>query len=126
MKNDFYKYFIQENDEINKRIAAARQERLVREAEERKERIAQELREFDIQEAEKLEAVEALVEKEREQIDNRIKQEDIVKAIETALANPVDFEYAIDLQGNIFRGRTTKSKKVKPENYEKLPLASEN
>ena len=84
------------------------------------------MREFDIQEAEKLEAVEALVEKEREQIDNRIKQEDIVKAIETALANPVDFEYAIDLQGNIFRGRTTKSKKVKPENYEKLPLASEN
>ena len=112
---------------MNKRIAAARQERLVREAEERKQRIEQELREFDIKEAERLEAVEVMVEKEKEEIDNRIKQEDLVKAIETALANPIDLEYAIDLQGNIFRGRTTKSKKVKPENYEKLPLAaSEN
>ena len=99
---------------------------MAREAEERKERIAQELREFDVKEAERLEEMEALVERESEQIDNRIKQEDLEKAIETALANPIDLEYAIDFQGNIFRGRSTKSKKVKPENYEKLPLASEN
>ena len=99
---------------------------MAREAEERKERIAQELREFDVKEAERLEEMEALVEREAEQIDNRIKQEDLEKAIETALANPIDLEYAIDYQGNIFRGRSTKSKKVKPENYEKLPLASEN
>ena len=99
---------------------------MAREAEERKERIAQELREFDVKEAERLEEMEALVEREAEQIDNRIKQEDLEKAIETALANPIDLEYAIDFQGNIFRGRSTKSKKVKPENYEKLPLASEN
>jgi len=99
---------------------------LAREAEERKERIAQELREFDVKEAERLEEMEALVEREAEQIDNRIKQEDLEKAIETALANPIDLEYAIDFQGNIFRGRSTKSKKVKPENYEKMPLASEN
>ena len=59
-------------------------------------------------------------------MQRRIHPEDLERAIETALANPVDYEYAIDLQGNIFRGRLTKSKKVNPANYEQLPLASEN
>ena len=116
----------QDNEEINKRIAAARSERLKVEAEERRVRVAEELRQHEIQETERLEKVDKYVDKQKEEMEQSIKQEDLEKAIETALANPIDYEYAIDLQGNIFRGRATKSKKVDPENYEKLPLASQN
>merc|ERR1712029_355630 len=103
-----------DNDEENKRIAKARALRLLNEAEERKSRIQNELIAHEEQE------------KEIVEMENRIKPEDLERAIETALANPVDFEYAIDLQGNIFRGRTTKSKKVNPAYYEQLELAGEN
>ena len=88
--------------------------------------IGQELREFEEREAVRLEKVEKYVDQEIEEMDSRINQDDLVKAIETAIANPVDYEYAIDLQGNIFRGRSTKSKKVDPSNYEKLPVANQN
>ena len=88
--------------------------------------IAETLQEFDASEAERLERVEMLVGREKQEMENRIKEEDLVKAIETALANPLDLEYAIDLNGNIFRGRKTKSKKVNPAYYEQIPLASEN
>jgi len=108
---------INDNEEINKRIAAARVERLKREAEERKEMIEQELREYEEREASRLERVEEYVDKQIDEMDHRIKEEDLVKAIETALANPVDFEYAIDLKGNIFRGRKTRSKKVDPSKF---------
>merc|ERR1719228_2008445 len=108
-----------DNDEENKRIAEARALRLLNEAEERKSRIQNEL--IAHEEREKI-----LVEKEIVEMENRIKPEDLERAIETALANPVDFEYAIDLQGNIFRGRTTKCKKVNPAYYEQLELAGEN
>ena len=88
-------------------------------------RIARELEEFEISEKERIAAADQMVEKHKIEMENRIREEDLVKAIETALANPVDFEYAIDADGNIFRGRNTKSKKMDPKNYEKIPLASE-
>lgn len=37
-----------------------------------------------------------------------ILKENLDQAIEYALANPVDYNYAIDLQENIFTGRTSK------------------
>ena len=116
----------QDNEEENKRIAALRATRLLEESERRKILIAQRLEESDVREAEKLERVEALVDREKVEMGNRIREEDLVRAIETALANPIDMEYAIDLKGNIFRGRKTKSKKVNPAYYEQIPLASEN
>lgn len=96
------------------------------ESERKKILIAQRLEISDVREAEKLERVEALVDREKLEMGNRIREEDLVRAIETALANPLDMEYAIDLKGNIFRGRKTKSKKVNPAYYEQIPLASEN
>merc|ERR1712240_877326 len=104
---------IQLNEEENKKVAARRVARLKLEAEERKIRIARELEEFGKMEKQKIE------------MENRIRVEDLEKAIEIALANPVDFEYAIDTEGNIFRGRSTKSKKMDPKDYEKIPLANE-
>ena len=100
--------------------------RLVKEAQERKVRITQELEEFEKREQERLVRVDQIVEKHQSEMERRIEPEQLEKAIETALANPVDYEFAIDLEGNIFRGRTTKSKKLKPEDFEKMSLASEN
>ena len=98
----------------------------MKEAEERKVRIKQELEDFEHREEERLVLVDRIVEKHQSEMERRIEPAQLEKAIETALANPVDYEFAIDLEGNIFRGRTTKSKKIKPEDFEKLPLASEN
>ena len=96
------------------------------ESERRKIVIAERLQEYDVREAEQLERAEVLVDREVGEMEKRIREEDLVRAIETALANPLDKEYAIDLKGNIFRGRKTKSKKVNPAYYEQIPLASEN
>ena len=100
--------------------------RLVKEAEERKVRIRQELEDFEDREQERLVRVDQIVEKHQSEMERRIEPDQLEKAIEIALANPVDYEFAIDLEGNIFRGRTTKSKKIKPEDFEKMSLASEN
>ena len=40
---------------------------------------------------------------ETESMKNRIRQEDIGRAVEEALANPVDYEYAIDTEGHMYR-----------------------
>ena len=100
--------------------------RLVKEAEERKVRIRQELEDFEHREEERLVRVDQIVEKHQSEMERRIEPDQLEKAIEIALANPVDYEFAIDLEGNIFRGRTTKSKKIKPEDFEKMSLAREN
>ena len=57
-------------------------ERLKREAEERKEMIEQELREYEEREASRLERVEEYVDKQIDEMDHRIKEEDLVKAID--------------------------------------------
>ena len=116
----------QDNEEENKRIAALRAKRLLEESERKKILISERLQQFDVSEAEKLERVEVFVDREKQEMENRIREEDLVRAIETALANPIDLEYAIDLKGNIFRGRKTKSKKVNPAYYEQIPLSSES
>jgi len=113
------------NEEENLRIAELRKIRLKAEAEERKVRIAQELEDFHESEKIRLAAVDEEVERHKVEMENRIRVEDLESAIEQALANPVDFEYAIDKEGHIYKGRTTKSKKVDPQNYEKLPMASD-
>merc|ERR1711925_7834 len=108
------------NEEENLRIAELRKIRLKAEAEERKVRIAQELEDFHESERIRLAAVDEEVERHKAEMENRIRVEDLESAIEQALANPVDFDYAIDKEGHIFKGRTTKSKKVDPKDYDKL------
>ena len=54
-------------------------------------------------------------------MENRIKFEDLEKAIEIALDSPIDYEYAIDTEGHIYRGRETKSILIKRDDREKIP-----
>merc|ERR1719481_642823 len=93
----------------------------MREAEERRSKIKADLEEARIEEEERLKAADSVVEAVSAEMEQRIKEEEVERAIEIALANPVDFEYAIDKEGHIFRGRTTLSKKVDTEKYEKIP-----
>merc|ERR1719450_889629 len=102
---------IQLNEEENKKVAARRVARLKLEAEERKIRIARELEEFGKMEKERMRNILKMVEKQKIEMENRIRVEDLENAIET--------------EGNIFRGRSTKSKKMDPKDYEKIPLANE-
>ena len=44
-----------------------------------------------------------VVASETESMENRIRPEDIGRAVEEALANPVDYEYAIDTDGHMYR-----------------------
>ena len=44
-----------------------------------------------------------VVASETESMENRIRPEDIGRAVEEALANPVDYEYAIDTEGHMYR-----------------------
>ena len=65
--------------------------------------------------------VEEMIAVESEAIDNRIRKEDLEKAIEIALDNPIDYEFAIDKEGHIFRGRETKSILVQKDERELIP-----
>jgi hypothetical protein len=47
-----------------------------------------------------------------------IPKESIGEAVEQALGNTVDYNFAIDTRGNMYRGRTTKSIALKPEQIE--------
>ncbi len=106
---------------MNAEIAERRRVRLERESKEESVRIEKELKIAEEEKRKKIEAANRIVESETEAIVNRIRAEDLERVIETALQNPVDHEFAIDLQGNIYRGRFTKSIEVPAKDLEKIP-----
>ena len=62
----------------------------------------------DLEEQARLEEVRQrqiaeVVVSETESLANRIRPEDLGRAVEEALANPVDYEYAIDTEGHMYR-----------------------
>lgn len=123
MEEEVHHRILQANEEENTKVAIRRSERLAKHTEERKLKIREELEEFEESERERLALVDRIVEKHTGEMESRVKEEDLEEAIEMALANPIDFEYAIDKDGHIFRGRTTKCMQVDSKDYEKIPLA---
>lgn len=119
-----HRQLLVKNEEENLKVAARRAKRLEEEAMKRKLKIETEIKEIERKESERMESVESFVMKEVEEIENMIKPENIQSAIEEALDNHVDYEFAIDTEGHIYRGRGTKSKKVPHEKREKLTLAT--
>lgn len=107
---------------MNTEIAERRQVRLLHEAEERAARISEEVKAAEVKRLKQIEEVNRVIEAETEAIENRIREEDLDRVIEAALQNPIDHEFAIDLEGNIYRGRYTKSIEVSPKNREKIPV----
>ena len=115
--------FFRENDDENKRVAALRERRLKMEADDDRIRIAREVEEHRREEEEAIRRTDEFVRREAEEIDSALREADVQKAIEVALANPVDYEFAISKDGFIFHGRKTLSKKVPKDKWEKIEEA---
>merc|ERR1712062_665941 len=109
------------NEEENARVAKRRADCLLREAEERRLKIKADLEEARIEEEERLKAADSVVEAVSAEMEHRIKEEEVERAIEIALANPVDFEYAIDKEGRIFHGRKTLCNLLDKSEVKKIP-----
>lgn len=95
------------NDEWNACIAAEREQRLAQKLADRKEYILTRLELKVERERAAFEAAEEIVRREKALSKTYILKENLDAAIELALANPVDYNFAIDLQGNVLNGRRT-------------------
>lgn len=100
------------NDEWNGRIAAEREQRLAQKLADRKEYILTRLELKEERERVARENAEEIVRREKALSKTYILKENLDEAIEHALANPVDYNFAIDLQGNVLSGRVTDSTNV--------------
>lgn len=100
------------NDDWNATIAAERDERLNAKLAERKAWIAERLELKLERDQAALDAAEETVRREKELSKTYILKANLNEAIEYALANPVDYNFAIDLQGNRLAGRVTDAKDV--------------
>ncbi|XP_058976244.1 small ribosomal subunit protein mS26-like [Musca domestica] len=98
---------LQENEKWNREVAALREQRLAREHQEKQQYVQERLRLAEEREEERMEKIEALVRKEKELSKTFITRENLDAAIEQALANPIDYNFSIDLQGNLYHGRST-------------------
>lgn len=103
------------NDEWNFEISKIRDARIAKENAERREFIKSRLEAKNIRERDEAEKIEAMVRRQKEQSSTFITQDNIEQAIEQALANPVDYNFSIDLSGTIFRGNDAEKLEKKPE-----------
>jgi small subunit ribosomal protein S26 len=103
------------NQEWNGKVALERNARLLREAEDQRLLIAQRLEQKMQRDLDRVESIEERVRLEKERSKTFITEQNIDAAIEHALANPVDYNFAIDLQGQLYHGRTTTPDEKKPE-----------
>ncbi|KAJ9588969.1 hypothetical protein L9F63_017729 [Diploptera punctata] len=99
---------MKENDEWNKQVALLREQRLKVEAERRREEVLKSMDEAQERKKLRLEEIEKMVREEKEKSKYYITAENIDKAIEDALATTVDHNFAVDLEGHLFKGRQTK------------------
>ncbi|XP_037721525.1 probable 28S ribosomal protein S26, mitochondrial [Drosophila subpulchrella] len=98
---------IDANAAWNAAIAKERDQRLAKEREEKVAYVQERLEARQVREEERKEQANQRVLLEIERSKTYITRENLDAAIETALANPVDHNYAIDLAGNLYQGRST-------------------
>ena len=112
---------LDDNQVINDKLAQERKVRTQKEQLEEEETIRKEI--LERQEQKRLIDAELteFIHSETKAIENRITLENMEAAIEDAMNNPLDYEYAIDRDGYIYRGRETKSLLVPPEDREMIP-----
>lgn len=78
-------------------IAKSREERLRKLYAEDEERIKEEVADYNEKLHSESKEADSWLAQEQEEIDSQIRLQDLERAIETALDNPVDHEFAIDL-----------------------------
>ena len=119
-EDKIHKERVMANEEENAKVAKIREARLAKQREDRDLEIKKLLAQEHQKEKLRLEMAAHMVKETKEVVASCIKPEELEEAIETALENPIDYEYAIDLQGHIFRGRETRSMAV--DTKEKIPV----
>lgn len=92
------------NEAWNLKCAQVRDARIARRNAKNREFIQERLDLKKVREAEFMAKIEEKVRKEKESSATFITRETIDQAIEHALANPTDYNFSIDLQGNIYEG----------------------
>ncbi|KAH8337734.1 hypothetical protein KR067_011807 [Drosophila pandora] len=95
------------NANWNAKIAKERDQRLAKEREEKVAYVQERLEARQLREEERREQANLRVMREIESSKTFITRENLDAAIGTALANPVDHNFAIDLAGNLYRGRNS-------------------
>ncbi|KAL2722735.1 hypothetical protein V1478_009598 [Vespula squamosa] len=90
------------NDEWNMQIAKIREVRLAKEKEEKRKTILKKLLEKEERDKQREQEIEEHVKKLKEEVPTFITAANIDKAIEEALTNIVNHEFAIDSKGNIY------------------------
>ncbi|XP_063882079.1 small ribosomal subunit protein mS26-like [Scylla paramamosain] len=108
------------NRQENLRVAALREERIRKEHEAEIARVEASLVKQAQIAAEAEQEALRIINETQELVKTFIKREDLEKAIEEAMENPTDYNFALDQEGHIFRGRTTKPQDVKIEEWEQL------
>ncbi|KAL5293060.1 mRpS26 family protein [Megaselia abdita] len=99
------------NDEWNKKISEERNQRLEADLQKTKEFVDERLEAFRERKEEHIENIDAIVKAEKEMAKTFITREKLDEAIETALANPIDYNFSIDLKRNMYHGRLTRPEK---------------
>lgn len=92
------------NEEWNLEIAKIRDARVAKENAERRAYILQRVEDKKVRDQQLLQEMEERVRKQKEEAPTFITRENIDQAIEVALANPVDFNFAIDRSGGKYLG----------------------
>lgn len=97
------------NDEWNANVKVLREQRVNKELEDTLNVAKQRLQERIEFNAKKHEMIEEIVRREKEAAKDFITIDKIDSAIEYAINNPVDYNYALDLEGNKISGQETNS-----------------
>ncbi|CAG9568374.1 unnamed protein product [Danaus chrysippus] len=95
------------NEEWNKEVAAEREQRRKIELAAMEEYTLKRMEEKDKEMREKIEKASAEIRLQKELSATFITPDNLEAAIDAALANPIDYNFAIDLKGNHFYGRDT-------------------
>lgn len=103
------------NEDWNRKVGEVRDNRLAGEREQRTNYILERLVAKEQREQENRERVEERVRLEKELSKAYITRENIDKAIEMALVQPISYNFAIDLNGNIQRNEERQSQETKSE-----------
>ncbi|XP_076054395.1 mitochondrial ribosomal protein S26 [Oratosquilla oratoria] len=89
------------NLEENKRVQKLREARQQKELEEDLERVARSLVKLELKEKHDIEAAQSHIEKTQELVRSLLTHENLEEAIEKALENPINYNFALDQDGNI-------------------------
>uniref|UniRef100_A0A023F743 Small ribosomal subunit protein mS26 n=1 Tax=Triatoma infestans TaxID=30076 RepID=A0A023F743_TRIIF len=107
-----YKKCIELNEKWNAEVKLLREETLAKEKEAEIEEILNSIEETRIKMQERQQYIENIVRLEKEKSKSYITAENIDEALDKALENPVDYNFAVDLKGNVYYGRNNKPPKV--------------